>query len=241
LHKGKRNAQAAYDLNNTRQIIMAAQMYAGDNDDYLPQPGWGTRVACWAAGADIPPGGKNTFELYTNALNEQLASFHNGQLYSWIKSDQILRCPADNVIDAQFLQRNIYFCSYVWNAAILGFPDRPLDRPLPVTFKLRQFRPEAIMQWEADDQRPYCFDDFSAYPDEGITSRHDNGTTVGRFDGGAERMTVGDFLAHSGAIAADISQAGRGWRDSRIPAPNRLWCSPQHHGVPDDSDDETGP
>jgi len=29
LNKGKRNAQAAYDLNNTRQIIMAAQNVRG--------------------------------------------------------------------------------------------------------------------------------------------------------------------------------------------------------------------
>src|SRR6202012_2951133 len=81
-NKGKQNAQAAYDLNNIRQIAMAAQMYAGDNDDYLPQPGWGTNVACWAAGANIPSGQARTFEAYTNALIQQLDSFRKGQLAS---------------------------------------------------------------------------------------------------------------------------------------------------------------
>src|ERR1700743_3282500 len=83
LNKGKQNAQAAYDMNNIRQIAMAAQMYAGDNDDFLPQPGWGTNVACWAAGANVPSGQALTFAAYTNAFAQQLDSFRRAQLASW--------------------------------------------------------------------------------------------------------------------------------------------------------------
>jgi type II secretory pathway pseudopilin PulG len=240
LNKGKRNAQAAYDLNNTRQIIMAAQMYAGDNDDYAPQPGWGTNVACWAAAADFPEGRATTIDLYTNALVGQLASFRRGQLNPWLKDDRILRCPADNVINEEFLRRNIYISSYVWNAALVGYPDSFRPAPFPLTFKLRQFHPDAIMQWEADEKRPFNFNDFAAYPDEGISSRHDNGATVGRFDGGAERMSVNEYVAHAGTIAPDLGHAGVGWKSSRVPAPNRAWCSPVHYGVPNADEDDLG-
>ena len=235
LNKGKRNAQAAYDLNNYRQIIVAAQMYAGDNNDYLPQPGWGTSVACWAAGADVPPGNAPTFDRYTNAVLQQLASFREGQLYSWLKNERLLRCPADNVINAEVLERNIYLSSYVWNAAVIGFPKKSAVGAVSLTFKVSRFRPDAIIQWEADETRPYCFNDFCNYPDEGVSARHDNGPTIGRFDGAAERMPFSDFMAHSGAIASDFSHAGVGWKHCRVPTPNRLWCSPAHHGVPESS------
>jgi prepilin-type N-terminal cleavage/methylation domain-containing protein len=239
LNKGKRNAQAAYDLNNTRQIIVAAQMYAGENDDYLPQPGWGTKAACWAAGANVPDGHAATIELYTNALVRQLVSFQKGQLYLWLKNDRLLRCPADNVINDQFLKRNIYISSYVWNVAIIGYPDNSSTSAPTQTFKLRQFQPDAIMQWEADERRAFGFNDFSAYPDEGISVRHNNGSTVGRFDGGAERMILREYEAHAGPIAADFDHSGVGWKRSQTPTPNRAWCSPAHRGVPDAAPDDT--
>jgi prepilin-type N-terminal cleavage/methylation domain-containing protein len=238
LNKGRRNAQTAYDLNNSRQIMMAAQMYAGDNDDSLPQPGWGNKVASWAAGADMAPGGAQNYQGYTNALARQLDSFRQGQLYSWLKEAKLLRCPADNVINEQYFKRNIYISSYVWNAAVLGFPSKIDEVATRLTFKLRQFRPNAILLWEADEMRPFDFDMFAAYPDEGVSQRHQPGATVGRFDGAAERMPLSEFLAHSGNIAGDFQHAGKGWQTSRIAPPNRVWCSPLHRGVPDDPSDD---
>ncbi len=232
LSKGKLNAQAAYDLNNNKQILMSMQMYASDDEDYLPQPGWGTEAACWAAGANIPLGGwPADYQLYTNVLPKQLASFEKGQLYSYLKSAKLLRCPADNVVNRDFLERNIYISSYVWNAAVVGFPTRMTQRPRE-TFHLREFQPEAILEWEADETRPYCFNDFSNDPDEGVSARHDNGPTVGRFDGGAERMPMSQFVAMSGAMAPSLEDTGVGWQHARVKAPNALWCSPVNKGVP---------
>ena len=48
LSKAKTKAQMTYDLNNNRQVMLAANMYAGDNDDFLPQPGW-LSAACASA------------------------------------------------------------------------------------------------------------------------------------------------------------------------------------------------
>ncbi len=93
---------------------MAAQMYAGDNNDYLPQPGWGTSVPCWASGANPPLGGlPPTFEHYTNTLAKQMAAFRKGQLFAYLKNHRLLQCPADNVLNGLFYRRFIYFSSYV--------------------------------------------------------------------------------------------------------------------------------
>ena len=233
ISKGRTNAATAYDLNNNKQILVAMQMYAGDNDDFLPQPGWGSDVACWASGAGMPPGGEPyTASHYNDVVDKQVASFHGGQLYSYLKNPSLLKCPSDDVIDAFYLRRRVYICSYVWNAAILGFPTKPPEGRFPKTFKLREFKPDAFLEWEADEMRPFCFDDFSNYPDEGISKRHGTTATIGRFDGGAQRLALDEFLADSGTVAPDFEHSGTGWRKSLIPAPNRLWCSPQNRGVP---------
>ena len=41
LSKARDRAQSTTDLNNVRQILLAVQMYAGDQNDYPPHPGLG--------------------------------------------------------------------------------------------------------------------------------------------------------------------------------------------------------
>jgi len=60
LGKAKQRAYMATDLNNTRQIMLAAQMYAGDAEDFLPRPGWQLPVSCWAYGTPFPYAGGTT-------------------------------------------------------------------------------------------------------------------------------------------------------------------------------------
>src|SRR6266704_6753158 len=52
----KNKAQRTIDLNNNRQILLAAHMYATDNLHYLPNCGWGTVNPSWAYDGNIPPG-----------------------------------------------------------------------------------------------------------------------------------------------------------------------------------------
>jgi prepilin-type N-terminal cleavage/methylation domain-containing protein len=62
----KNRAQMAADVNNCKQIMLGVIMYAGNNDDYMPQPGWLTTVQNWAASANIPlaPGGSGDMNTY---------------------------------------------------------------------------------------------------------------------------------------------------------------------------------
>ncbi len=48
LGKAKQRAYMVTDLNNTKQIMLSAQMYAADAEDFLPRPGWQIEYSCWA-------------------------------------------------------------------------------------------------------------------------------------------------------------------------------------------------
>jgi prepilin-type N-terminal cleavage/methylation domain-containing protein len=221
LGKAKNKAQMTYDLNNNRQIMVAMTMYAGDNEDYLPQPGWPLHIKSWAADANIPLGGGGSMATYNGRLPQQVQSFKNGQLGSYLRNEKILMCPADNKVDAAFLQRSIYINSYVWNAVAnrWGNPNR--------TYKLGQFKGDAILQWEADETQPTYFNDFTNFPDEGVSSRHGKGATIACFGGSSERLSTNAFYALAGGRVVNLVDGGRSWKKLPVNSlPNRLWCAP---------------
>jgi len=227
LSKAKDKAHVTIDLNNIRQILLGAHMYAGDNRDFLPQPGWLTTRASWAADAGIPlatgPGS------YPTVYNQQLEWFRRGQLYPYIKSPELLMCPKDRPTDA-FLNRPIYITSYTWNGAVVGYP--PVGAFVPQTFKLSMFKPDAILLWETDEKVPGYFNDFSNYPDEGLSGRHSSGAVIGLFGGSTERMPTDEFYVLAGGRTPAGTKGGIRWRWAKPPAPNRLWCSPRNNGHP---------
>lgn len=224
LSKAKSKAQLTYDLNNHRQIMLAMTMYAGDNNDFLPQPGWPTTVANWAAAAagTYPLGGMPpTQTTYDSKFPQQEQLFRNGLLGSYIKNVQSLRCPADNKVDDQFLKRGIYITSYSWNLVANYWGNSTRTR------KLSQFKADAILQWEIDEKQPTYFNDFANFPDEGVSSRHGNGATSACFGGSAERMSTRTFYAISGGRVVNLTDGGKSWKKLPIASlPNRLWCTP---------------
>jgi prepilin-type N-terminal cleavage/methylation domain-containing protein len=232
LSKAKTKAQMAYDLNNNRQIMIAANLYAGDFGDLLPQPGWLNTSTNWAAGANLPLGPSANQTAYDALLPQQLNYFKRGQLFTYLQAEKVLRCPADTKINQQFLQRGQYLTSYNWNGAVVGYPAS--GAPLPRTFKLTQFKADAILQWETDENSPAYFNDFSNYPDEGISSRHGNGAVVGMFGGSSERISVKNFTTWAGGKVNPGQPGGSRWAFAQppiqFPPQNRLWCSPSTPG-----------
>lgn len=221
LAQAKNRAQRAADLNNNRQILLAAHLYADDCQDYLPSPAWGTEVDSWAYAGGIPAGG-TTMAHFSLSLSNQLNYFRRGQLYSYLKSEKVLMCPADNKVDILFVQRGILFTSYVWNGAVCGYGNINLQRPN--TYKITAFKVDRVLMWETDEKTPFFFNDASSFPDEGISERHGKGATIGLFDGSTEGIRVSRYYT--------MELAGpRGARGRTIPAnllPNRMWCNPGH-------------
>src|SRR6266700_5187731 len=55
LRSAKDRTYVVNDLNNIRQILLAAHMFASDNNDYMPFCGWGGLPDrdCWAYSKDL--------------------------------------------------------------------------------------------------------------------------------------------------------------------------------------------
>ena len=230
LASAKNRAQMITDINNSKQIMLGMHMYATDNRDFLPQPGWDMSVDSWAAAASIngaafPLGGTGTSPAaYGIISSNQIIYFRNGQLYPYIKTEKILLCPAD-VVNAAFYNRKEYLTSYIWNGGVvkyvIGYAAGSLT---PVKLSDSKIKPTFILQWENDEKNVAVagqWNDFSNYPDEGLSQRHGKGATVGILDGSARRMGKAEFwgLANTpGGITPNPPASGR-----PSTAPNDLW------------------
>jgi prepilin-type N-terminal cleavage/methylation domain-containing protein len=239
LAQAKDKAKLTTDLNNQRQIMLGANLYAGDFNDFLPQPGWpfagsgGSTVSTWASGpvgtgtGGYLLGGAGTEAAFNTAYPVQVQFFKNGQLGSYLKDEKILQCPADTTHNLKFLQRGIYLTSYVWNLAVNAWGNGSK------TYKLTQFKVDSILQWEPDESFPFYFNDFANFPDEGVSRRHGKGASVGCFGGSAEFLRYQTFTNMAGGdVLGSATAGGSSWPKASPPAPNRLWCAPINNGHP---------
>jgi prepilin-type N-terminal cleavage/methylation domain-containing protein len=227
LAKAKSRAYMANDLNNVRQTMLAVNMYATDNGDLLPDPGWFLTHDCWAASANLTP--TATPHILPNDYNTQINYFNGllapalgrpSELYQFLKDPKTMFCPQDGLgNDPNYKNRNELITSYVFNGAICAFGDNPVNgyvRP----FKITKMKPTNILEWENDEKNTYggAWNDFSNYPLEGGTTvanttyskRHGKTAQVGHIDGSAARELLVNM---------------NGWALATT-TPNDLWCNP---------------
>jgi prepilin-type N-terminal cleavage/methylation domain-containing protein len=224
LSQAKNRAQETTDLNNNRQIMLGMVMYATDQNDLMPGCGWGTDSDSWAH-AKNPPiyNGATTATTFPNQNSNQVRFARQGELFPYVKTEKILLCPADKP-NSLFYQRNILFSSYVWNGAICAYGKLPGKDNVAGhgSYKITQFKPQSIIQWEANELTPFYFNDVSSYPDEGISGRHGKGATLGLVSGSTEKIKLVQYYSNKYA-------GTEGQRGASIPAgllPNQSWCNP---------------
>jgi len=179
LRSAKDRTYIVNDLNNIRQILLSAHMFASDNNDYMPFCGWGGLPDrdSWAYSKDLakfPGAGKNDSITFSN----QVQAFKKGQLGNYLGTEKVLTCPKDfaerqtGVKLKQYIRRDIKIISYLWNGAINGYETG--DARITMSkWPLSTFRPTGMLIWEADEmQSEYVFNDASSTPHEGISRRH---------------------------------------------------------------------
>jgi hypothetical protein len=203
-------ADRAICLNNLREIATATILFAADNDDFLPNAGWGTSEKSWMYSANPPnlSGSANAASQIVFARASQLWPYH-GKL-------EILRCPADRTNAAPYyqyyLQRGIKISSYEMsgNGIVQG-----LNTEKP--FRISQFQPNSIFFTEPDETVPFNFNDGSinpANPAEGASLRHVD-VALGSIDGSTEPMIFSAFQKMRSASSANrwycypLSASGR--------------------------------
>jgi prepilin-type N-terminal cleavage/methylation domain-containing protein len=220
LEHAKNRAQETIDLNNNRQLMLGMIMYANDHGDRLPGAGWLWDEDCWCYAANLPlygTAGPLVFPVY---YSNQVNYLRSGQLFPYVRSEKVFLCPADKPNNLYY-QRSIYITSYIWNGAICGYGDFTTGSGLG-SYKISQFKPTCIIQWEADDLNPFNFNDASSFPSEGFSGRHGKGATVGLVSGITERIRVVEWYSNKYAGAANLFAMS-------IPPwllPNQCWCNP---------------
>jgi len=232
LGKAKDRAKMITDVSNHKQVMLAMLMYASDAEDRLPDPGWQPQYDSWAAGGGMPfVAAGDEANLY-NVLNApgtgQLEYFKKGLLFPYLKNVKVLRCPADQGRDSRYYTRLQYLTSYMWNGAIIKFGSVGGGRIPTVKTSDAALKATYIVQWENDETQTSfgMWNDFSNFPDQGISARHGKGAVVGLLGGGAEKMKRVDFLRAAGTLDTNGAD-GRGTRyNNAVPARGRnniLW------------------
>lgn len=193
--KVRKSTHNAVDLNNVRQIMLATQMYATDNRDYMPHPTWGGELSgpdgwCYATrnrgripGGPEFPGSAAGFDLNSTAFSNQLKFFKISQLAPWIEDQTSLWCPSDRAswrrgpAQSRWLGRPVKLTSYSMNATTAGYVG--IRGPLPLvdgkTFKISEFLPNDIILNEPNGQDPFNFNDAGFNPEnpsEAVSFRH---------------------------------------------------------------------
>jgi prepilin-type N-terminal cleavage/methylation domain-containing protein len=247
LSSAKNRAQSIVDVNNVKQIVLGVILYAGDNNDYMPQPGSSGPISgglpSWCSGSAFPlsgGGGAATYNAYypleVKSFNGSVAGTQPAQLYSYLKSEKILLCPADQP-NPLYYERDQYLTSYVWNGAVNGYDGAPKvvnanGNLFSSTYKISKFNSDAILMWENDETLVNVYgqwNDFDNYPDQGISARHGKGATVGLFSGPALRMNILQFYQYAANQSTPYAaHNGTGCNNfpGHVGLPNPLWCNP---------------
>jgi prepilin-type N-terminal cleavage/methylation domain-containing protein len=202
LNKARSQAGKATDLSNLKQIMVAAHLYAADDNDVLPSANWDN------GGGDLPgwlytPGGASGFDPKT------------GQLWPTLKSEKVYVCPSDNLqmvrwskIKQRDMPRPQQISSYAMNGGVVGYSwEYEHTRP---PARLAQMQPGDCAFWETDEAEPSYFNDGANYPPEGVSGRHTAGGVQALFDGSASYIKLKQWYQ------ADMTSTTR----------NRLWCNP---------------
>jgi prepilin-type N-terminal cleavage/methylation domain-containing protein len=246
----KNRSQMVADINNCKQIMLASIMYGNNNNEHFPANGWNMNAKNWGADALSPAGlmqlgpttGGTKADYDRLYLPIQVPAFKRGLFGSYLQNPAILRCPSDKE-NINFYRRQQYLNSYVMNGAISRFALGDTVR-----FSDPNVRGNYITIWENDEKRVPTpengnsfqgqWNDFSNYPDEGISTRHGDGAMIATVDGSATRMDMREFFKIAGTFPSGFPGGGPApggaqntsknntANGNEATAPNELWWFP---------------
>ena len=117
----------------------------------------------------------------------------------------LYRCPAERTdLIPSYNSRAQKWSSFLMNGAVCGYGAIGGS-----SYRTTQFDPNDIIFWQALESNPGDWNDGSSSPNEGITTVHNKGTTMGVVDGHVEYMKTTAFYTEQALVTK-----------------NRLFCNP---------------
>jgi prepilin-type N-terminal cleavage/methylation domain-containing protein len=201
LASAKEKALRTACLNNQRQIMLAARLYAEDAASLLPganalatdnsAPGW---LYDGLHGSSVP-NDVQSGQFWTNNL---------------LRTSQTYWCPMDRTpltMGSPPVPRTETNSSYCINHGVAAYGN---INPPWRTFKMERFRSDQICFWEScEDSGSGAWNDGCNIASDGLSKRHAKGGTLACFDGHTEYMKQSAF---------NLEAAN---------SPGRLWINPQ--------------
>lgn len=204
LSKAKEQAQRTKCINNIKQVLLSTHMYTTDNNDFLPYSSWSsdtTKVPNWCY---------TRYRVATPSEDRVV----DGQLWQYHTTSNLYWCPLDRTNTVFFKRREMQVSSYLMNGAVTSYTTSPPGKPQWTTWKLTEFKPDAMIYWEGDERDPSMYDNVASRPGEGVTLRHKSGVVMGMFGGQFEYMKHIKYYQEAGI---------GGFKGAR---PGRFWCNP---------------
>jgi type II secretory pathway pseudopilin PulG len=236
-------------LNNLRQLGTAQNMYAVENQDYMPWPNWGND------GPPCPPGwlyspnpntpydlGGGTEPPGPNWSTGRVANLKTGVYWQYLQNPDVFICPvfAATVVGTHatafpgfnWLRYYNKLSSYCMNGASAFFPALGRSNAYGYrTCKMSQiWSPSCIILWEPDGRvgkgSGDGYNDGANYPSmsEGVGILHVTGANVLAVGGSSRFMSFADYLGEMNNPPANMTRAPKGL----------LWWNPTQqngHGV----------
>jgi prepilin-type N-terminal cleavage/methylation domain-containing protein len=198
----KQRGYRAVDLNNVKELGIAMNLTASDNNDVLPWDNW----ASGELGANPPQGWLYTKDPAASGPAQFKAP--TGSFWQVLANQKLFFCPSDDTNSTLFQLRPQQISSYVMNGAVCGY-DRVINPP----GKLAQISPSGVAFWEGNNNtvadNETLFNDGASRPDENTSGRHGKVAILGVFDGSAALMPITTWLEKAQEANA-----------------NELWCFP---------------
>lgn len=200
LSKAKDKAARTNCVNNNKQLALAANMYASDNNDFLAYPNWGVSL--------LPDGTEGPGWLYTPVasappnitaapfnVNPQ-AAYATGLYWRYMPSMKAFTCSVD-ARSKYYSQRKNKMSTYIMNGAVCGYNRNPY-RSAKIS---GVWSPMCYLQWEPDEnlgnppKGAGAYNDASSFPDrnEGIGRLHGSGGIIQAVGGHVLFITLKQF------------------------------------------------
>jgi hypothetical protein len=201
LSKARDKGRLVGGLNNTKQIVLAAHLYAEDFSDLLPY-----------CGAGLPPTYTNAWCFSYGPPGPDLYHLEGGQVFPYLRSPAVFHCPSDRTNDLAFAAPILKITTWMWETTSCGGSGgKPIGGGIwnnGCGLRLQLFRGDGILTMEPDESHPVFWNDGAVDFNEDETTHHSMGGIVGCYGGSAERMRFSD------------------WKAQQDTFPSRLNCNP---------------
>lgn len=222
LAKAKAKAIRTTCLNNNKQLGLAVQMYAGDNQDYFPWPNWGNDAdapAGWLYKTLPPKYSQAIYNLPGKAAQfdaDCAKAIQGGVLYQYIPNPAVFRCPLDGPGKVPtFWNRANQLSSYCMNGAAAFFPSPAKNNEFSFrTTKLSAvWNQECYLMWEPNFNDAGIWADGSSYPNstEGLNKAHEVGAIVLEVGGAVKWVKYNEFYAQENVPPSGTPGKGLVW------------------------------